>query len=101
MKPYPKPKKREKKKRKRIKYFSEKRQGLEDEYKILKKEFLKDNANCKRCGAKATDLHHIQKRLGKLLIDPANFMALCRICHTWVHDNSKEAKEQGYIIKVK
>lgn len=101
MKPYPKPEKREKKKPTKIKLLSDKRAKLEREHQIQKKEYLKIHKYCKRCGTLAVDIHHKAGRLGSLLTNEAYFMALCRKCHTWVHDNSKEAKEQGYIIKVK
>lgn len=100
MNPYPKPVKKEKPKPQKIKPRSDKRAKLENVYQKLRIAFLEENPYCKRCGKKSEDLHHAGKRSGRMLIATAYFMALCRKCHTWVHENSKEAKEQGYLIKI-
>jgi len=74
--PQPKPEKRQKSKRKRIKPVSDKRKKQNAEY--------------------ATEVHHANGRRGKRLIDTDYFVAVCRTCHRWIHDNPKEAKQNGW-----
>lgn len=53
------------------------------------------------CGltpGKAQDVHHKQGRAGKLLLDETKWIAVCRRCHDWIHDNPKEATDLGLLI---
>jgi len=94
--PQPKPEKRQKSKRKRIKPLSDKRKKQNAEYKIVRDQYLIENPVCVRCPAKATEVHHANGRRGKRLIDVDYFVEVCRTCHRWIHDNPKEAKENGW-----
>jgi len=48
------------------------------------------------CTHLSTDLHHIKGRVGDLLTDENNFLAVCRSCHTFIEENPKFAKEKGF-----
>ena len=83
-----KPDKVEKKKKTPIKKNSVKREKQNKEYLVLRIVYLENNPNCvvklKGCTSKATEIHHAQKRTGFRLTDVANFVAICRNCHTKV-----------------
>ena len=69
------------------------------EYSELRVEFLYNNRICvgsgiiKGCTKNATEIHHKRGKIGELLIDVNNFAAICRNCHEWITENSKEAIE--------
>lgn len=51
-----------------------------------------------RCGHYATDVHepHTRARGGDIL-DIANTLTVCRLCHDWIHVNPKLATEAGLL----
>jgi hypothetical protein len=50
------------------------------------------------CTRRATELHEpILRSFGGSILDVENSVAICRLCHTWVHDNVGEARELGLI----
>jgi 5-methylcytosine-specific restriction endonuclease McrA len=54
------------------------------------------NPICVRCGARADDAHEIVSRArGGSITDPANLVALCRACHTFITDNPRAAHAEG------
>lgn len=85
-----------------------KKRGKENrEYEKLKKQYLALNPVCEGnvidngvliCSYKATDLHHMAGRTGKLLTNTMYFMALCRNCHTWAELNPEKAKAKGLSV---
>lgn len=83
-----------------IKPRSTKRAKQEREYAKLAKELLANKLYCEAklqgCMIVASECHHIEGRQGKLLTDPKNLMAICRHCHAWVTEHSKEAIEIGF-----
>lgn len=66
------------------------------DYRKKREEYLNAHPNCEVCGRPATDIHHKAGRIGKLLTDILNFLAVCRPCHTRIETNPKWAKEKGY-----
>lgn len=46
------------------------------------------------CQGRSRDLHHVKGR-GKHLCEPCSFMAVCRHCHTFIHDNPGQARSLG------
>lgn len=40
--------------------------------------------------------HHIQPRARGGTHDPENGLWVCALCHGWIHDNPKEARERGW-----
>jgi ssDNA-binding Zn-finger/Zn-ribbon topoisomerase 1 len=68
------------------------------DYEKAKAEYFEEkNYQCEICNQAASDLHH-KKGRGKFLCDKSSFMALCRPCHTYLHNNVAWARENGYII---
>jgi hypothetical protein len=48
------------------------------------------------CDGWADDCHEILSRArGGSITDPANLMALGRLCHTWITEHPREAEELG------
>lgn len=87
-------------KRTPLRRVSKKRQALLVTYHKLKKQYMIDNQVCECCADRlAIDIHHKHPlgRGGKLC-DTSIFMAVCRPCHMWIHDNPKEAQEKGYLV---
>lgn len=66
------------------------------EYSKARKEYLLENEYCAVCGGIATQIHHIQGKIGDLLCDKNNLLAVCFPCHRRIEDNPAWAKENGY-----
>lgn len=94
----PKPKAREVK----IKPTSKKRAKQTREYQVIRIQYLIDNPICeariKCCGNKATEVHHMEGRIGKLLTDIENFIAVCQPCHRYIEENPNVSKEKGFSL---
>ena len=85
-------------KRSRINPVSAKRAKRLKEYYMLRTAYLTANLKCEICKKRnSNDIHHIAGRLGDLLNDVTNFLAVCRACHDWIHANGREAREKGYL----
>lgn len=70
------------------------------EYGRKRAAFLKSSKRCRNCGAsRGLDVHHIRGRLGELLVRQEYWVALCRSCHAWVHDNPTAARERGLLAE--
>ena len=68
------------------------------EYICERDRFLKKWPQCCVCHRhKSKDVHHTKGRLGHLLVDQINWLAVCRRCHDRIHSNPKWARENGYI----
>ena len=81
-----------------IRKLSKKREAQNREYLGLRKGYFYNNPLCevKLCDNLATEIHHKKGRIGKLLTDVGNFLAVCRECHTKIELNPTWAKQQGY-----
>ena len=91
------------KKQRPIAQRSPKRMSQEREYSKKRKSFLLSSPLCQAklpntCTTHATDVHHMQGRIGKLLTDETKFLAVCRSCHDWIEMHPIEAKELGFSI---
>ena len=82
---------------KKLKAFSDRKREENKIYKVARELYLNENPNCEVCGNFAMDIHHKAKR-GKNLCNMETFMAVCRTCHTKIHDNPSWARELGYLI---
>lgn len=52
-------------------------------------------ARCARCNRpKKLDPHHVFGRIGALILV---FIFVCRDCHEWIHDNTKQARADGWL----
>ena len=84
-----------------IKKISEKHKKTISEYSIIRKSFLEKNPNCKArlkgCGIKATEIHHEKGKSSKeQYLNEADFLPVCRSCHTYIEENPEFAKEKGF-----
>jgi len=90
-------------KQKPISRRSPKRASEERQYSLLRIDFLIKNHMCQAhlsgCTGTATDVHHKQGRIGKLLLDILKWLAVCRHCHDWIETHPKEAQELGFSLK--
>ena len=78
---------------------SKKRAAIDRVYYAAKKAYLAEHEVCERCGSeRATDLHHRANRSASAaaLCDPANFVALGRVCHDWCGQNRGAAIAEGF-----
>jgi len=78
-----------------------------DKYEDIKIEFLNNPKN-KYCPvmlkiyntyALATEVHHKAGRVGKLLLDRKNFLAVSRTGHIWIHEHPELAYKYGWCKK--
>jgi hypothetical protein len=42
-------------------------------------------------------VHHRNRRHGSLLLLMSEWLAVCRLCHSRIHDNPAWAREMGYL----
>jgi len=84
--------------KKQLKKVSDKRKKEEYVYSLVRKSFLKNNTLCQSCGSPATEIHHKDGREGARLNYTPMLMAICRKCHTWIHNNPKEARLKEWMI---
>jgi hypothetical protein len=89
-------------KRSPLRKVSKKRAVEMRKYLKLREKFLTVQPWCEvgatwQCTTKATDVHHMRGR-GKYLCDWSYFMAVCRFCHQYVHDNPYWARKHKYIL---
>jgi hypothetical protein len=47
------------------------------------------------CTGRAEHAHHVKLRSRGGSNDPANLLAVCEPCHSWIHGHPDEATEQG------
>ena len=82
----------------RLRSESSKRRLQRLEYAKLRKEFMYPGRGCYCCGLKATDIHHVAGRRGTTLNNTFMWLAVCRSCHRWIHENPSEAREKGLLV---
>jgi hypothetical protein len=93
----PKPERTPRKRAKRIKPVSDKRAHELGVYKLLRKVLLEEEPICQVCKKnKSTQCHHKAGRVGKLLTQWTNLLAVCHGCHQDLTIRSKEAIANGY-----
>ena len=88
-------------KRSPIRKVSKKRDGELRVYRVLKAEFLKRRPYCEIfepcCTRTAVDVHHVNGRNGKRLLDVSWWLPVCRGCHSFIHSRPKYAREAGFL----
>lgn len=86
-----------------------KKRGKENrEYLKENKKFLKLNTTCGAnvidqhgkliCTFRATEVHHMAGRIGKMLLEKTYWLPCCNVCHRWIELNPIEAKKRGYSL---
>lgn len=89
--------------RKPVKPMSKTQRQRIAKYSLVRAEYLANNPVCEArvwnvCVGRATQVHHLQGRIGKNLLDNGKFMAVCDQCHNWIHENDAEARERGLLL---
>lgn len=89
---------------KTVRKVSEKRANEEKAYQVVRAGFLATHYYCaaklEGCTYKATDVHHSSGREGKKLTDVTKFIAVCRNCHSLLHDklSAAERRDKNLLI---
>jgi len=89
--------------RTKLRKVSKKRQVDSIQYFVLRKKYMSRHRYCELCDSTlglpvaATDLHHKRGR-GKYYLDVSTFCALCRPCHTYIHEHPDWARANGWLI---
>ena len=85
---------------KSISQISKKRKDDMDKYGKLREGFLIVKPKCEvqllNCTGASTEVHHKVGRTGDNYLKISTWLAVCRNCHTWITENSKEAIELGF-----
>lgn len=83
---------------------SQKRSKEEKLYSAKRIIYLQDHPMCEAhlpgiCTDYSTDIHHKYsgKDRSEYFLDIKTWMSICRACHSWIHDNSKNARELGFL----
>lgn len=70
-------------------------------YAVLSKDYLRDHPKCEcgrpGCHRTSAEVHH-KKGRGEFLNVVQFFCAVAKVCHRWIHDNDKEAREMGLLL---
>jgi hypothetical protein len=57
-----------------------------------------DYEQSKKCLRLAREVHEpLTRARGGSILDPDNAVAICRICHSWIHDHPELAKSVGLL----
>ncbi len=72
-------------------------------YLKMRDEFLEAHPLCQAkvsgaCQYYASDVHHTAGRTGKLLLDQNYWMAICRLCHDFIHNHVAIARQKGWLV---
>lgn len=85
-------------KRTPLRKISDKRRSQLRIYAHDRKAFLAEKPVCEICHqGRSIDVHHRCGRYGRSLLNRKHWMAVCRICHDFIHSNPKRARELGYL----
>jgi len=82
---------------------SAKRAKKDAEYSKLRERYLTDNPLCmvkvNGCGHGATDVHHKFSGSDRdtYYLVQSTWLAVCRACHSWIHENPEKARILGYL----
>jgi hypothetical protein len=82
---------------------SAKRAKKDAEYSKLRERYLTENPLCmvkvNGCGHGATDVHHKFSGSDRdtYYLVQSTWLAVCRACHSWIHENPEKARILGYL----
>lgn len=79
-----------------LRRVSQKQRAKLKDYSKLRLSFLTTSPLCFICEAVATDIHHKEGR-GSKTNDTTTWMAICRSCHTKIHNHPSWARENNYL----
>jgi hypothetical protein len=87
----------------KIPQVSSKRKKKDQEYLKLRERFLTDNHLCQvsvsGCTNGATDVHHKFSGSDRdtYYLVQSTWLAVCRACHSWIHENPEKARILGHL----
>jgi hypothetical protein len=91
-------------KQKKIAPRSPKRAKEETEYTKERRKFLLERPMCEAhlpgiCTQHSTDVHHTYsgKDRSQYFLVTSTWLSVCRMCHDWIHENSRSAREMGLL----
>jgi hypothetical protein len=82
---------------------SSKRKKKDAEYAKLRQRYLTENPLCMikgpNCTHYATDVHHsfAGSNRDAFYLVQSTWLAVCRACHSWIHENPEKARILGYL----
>jgi hypothetical protein len=82
---------------------SSKRKKKDQEYLKLRERYLTQNHLCmvkvNGCTNGATDVHHKFSGSDRdtYYLVQSTWLAVCRACHSWIHENPEKARILGYL----
>ena len=73
--------------------------GLRYVDKKIKKKVIDRDKVCRVCGREESLYLHHRIRVGQIRIDELwNFLSVCKVCHTNIHNNVAWSVKKGFII---
>lgn len=83
-----------------IKKESDSRKEVNKEYRKIAAQFIKSHPKCavKGCRNASQTVHHKAGRIGELLTDKKNFLAVCLPCHQRITEDSAWAIANNYSV---
>ena len=90
--------------RRRIRAVSKVQRAKNDVYHAQAAAWLLLRYYCEACCCRSREgrpleVHHKRGRHAALLTAEAHWMALCRRCHNWIHDNPASARKRGWLAQ--
>ena len=81
-----------------MRFRSKKMEAAYRQRRSLVAQMLDEKPVCERCdSARSTDIHEVVSRArGGSILDPANLVALCRQCHSFITQNPLVAHAEGW-----
>ena len=90
------------KEKRSIKHGSDKRAKEQNKYKELRFEFLRSSIQkglrCQVTGQRATQIHYMRGRIGKLLLDTEFWLLVSAELHEFIERNPEYAKQKGWSL---
>tara|TARA_R100000808_G_scaffold2522_1_gene9916 strand:+ start:4729 stop:5070 length:342 start_codon:yes stop_codon:yes gene_type:complete len=88
------------KRRKPVNKVSAKRRAELKIYRKLRKQFLDENPKCAVYpNKKATDIHHVRGRAGRLYLCTRYWLAVCRQAHIRIGEEPEWARANGFLAQ--
>ena len=95
-------------KRSRLRPTAKRKQKDRGAYAEKARAFVEANPDCGACVTlhdavvhPSSQIHHRAGRNGKMLLEERYWLAVCNLCHEWIHANGKKARTLGLIIDLK
>ncbi len=95
----------------RLAPVSKKRQRENNQRRAVIKKVLEHRKACEagrligtvdnkhRCSGQPDDIHEpLTRARGGSIVDPANMVVVCRLCHDWIHVNPRLATSVGLLV---